>query len=156
MPKLDHSEWKDFPGTVHRLTGQSNGPFREVVLGEQAGLSQFGVHMERLPPGSRSSFRHWHEAEDEFVYVLQGEVVLVEDTETTLRAGDSAAWKAGTPVGHCLENRSSAEVHLLVVGTRSSRDTVHYPDHDLVQQIDASGRRFHRADGTLIPGDPGA
>ncbi len=155
MPKLSHSFWKDYPATVHRLTGQSNGPFSEVVLGEQAHLSQFGVHMERLPPGSRSSFRHWHETEDEFVYLLEGELVLIEDEETTLRAGDSAAWKAGAPVGHCLENRSGEPALLLVVGTRAAREVVHYPDHDLVMHRDGAGRRFHRADGTPIPDDAG-
>ncbi len=155
MPKLDHTRWQDFAAQVSRLTGTSNGPFSEVVLGEQAGLTQFGVHMERLPPGSRSSFRHWHETEDEFVYVVEGEVVLVEDRETTLRAGDSAAWKAGTPVGHCLENRSTQVAQLLVVGTRSARGAVHYADHDIVMHHDENGRRFTRADGSPIP-DPKA
>ena len=153
MPKLDHSKWEDFPAKVSRLTGISNGSYSEVVLGEQAGLSQFGVHMERLPPGSRSSFRHWHETEDEFVYVLQGEVVLVEDEETTLQAGDSAAWKAGAPVGHCLENRSNQAVQLLVVGTRAKHGTVHYSDYGIVMRHDESGRSFYRSDGSPIP-DP--
>ncbi len=99
---------------------QSKGPFSEVVLGEQAHLSHFGVHMERLPPGSRSSFRHWHEAEDEFLYVLQGEVV-----------------------------------QLVVVGTRGTRDVVHYPDHGIVMRRDGKDRRFQRADGTPIPDDAG-
>ncbi len=153
MPKLDPTRWEDFPSTVHRLTGASNGPYSEVVLGEQAGLSQFGVHLERLPPGSRSSFRHWHETEDEFVYVLQGEVVLIEDEETTLRAGDAAAWKAGFPVGHCLENRSDAVAQFLVVGTRARHGVVHYPDYGMVMRHDATGRRFQGADGTPIPDD---
>jgi uncharacterized cupin superfamily protein len=153
MPKLDHTKWEEFPAKVSRLTGTSNGPYSEVVLGEQAGLSQFGVHMERLPPGSRSSFRHWHETEDEFVYVVQGEVVLVEDEETILRAGDSAAWKAGVRVGHCLENRSSQVAQLLVVGTRAVQGTVHYADHGVVMRHDESGRSFYRTDGSPIP-DP--
>lgn len=110
MPRLDPCAWTDFPAQVHRAIGTTNGPFSEVVLGDQAGLSQCGVHMERLPPGSRSSVRHWHICEDEFVYVLQGEVVLVEDAVTVLHAGDCAAWKAGSAVGHCLENRSGAPV----------------------------------------------
>lgn len=75
MPKLDTTAWQDHAATLHRLTCQSNGPFSELVLSDQAKLSQFGVHLERLPPGSRSSFRHWHETEDELVYVLEGEVV---------------------------------------------------------------------------------
>jgi uncharacterized cupin superfamily protein len=151
MPKLDLSRWQHVPAKVSRFTGTSNGPFSEVVLGEQAGLSQFGVHVERLPPGSRSSFRHWHETEDEFAYVLEGELVLVEDTETLLKAGDAAAWKAGVPVGHCLENRSAADAVLLVVGTRAARGTVHYADHDVVMHHDENGRRFVRRDGTPWP-----
>lgn len=153
MPKLDHTKWEDSPAKVNRLTGTFNGPYSEVALGEQVGLSQFGVHMERLPPESRSSFRHWHETEDEFVYVLQGEVVLVEDEETTLHAGDSVAWKAGAPVGHCLEIRSNQAAQLLVVGTRASQGVVHYADYDIVMRHDESGRSFYRSEGSSIP-DP--
>ena len=153
MPKLDVTRWQDFPAKVSRYTGQSNGPCSEVVLGEQADLSQFGVHIERLPPGSRSSFRHWHETEDEFVYVIEGEVVLVESAETLLRAGDAAAWKAGAPEGHCLENRSTRDATFLVVGTRAPRGVVHYSDHDVVMHHDENGRRFFRKDGTPWPAD---
>jgi uncharacterized cupin superfamily protein len=150
MPKLDTSQWKDFPGAVNRFVGRSNGPFSELALGDQAGLSQFGVHLERLPPGSRSSLRHWHETEDEFVFVLDGELVLVEDRESVLRAGDAAAWKAGEPVGHCLENRSAAPATFLVVGTRAPQGVVHYPDHDIVMRHDGQGRTFSRPDGSPL------
>src|SRR6478736_3868557 len=109
MPKLAMDRWQDFPGNPNRLTGQNDGPYSQRVLGEQAKLTQFGVLLERLPPGSRSSHRHWHETEDEFVFVLAGEVVLVEDAETTLHAGEAAGWAAGAPVAHCLENRSAAD-----------------------------------------------
>ncbi len=96
------------------------------------GLSQFGARLERLPPGSRSSHRHWHETEDEFVFVLSGELVLVENEESVLRAGDAAAWAAGQPTAHCLENRSEEAAVYLVVGSRAPRGAVHYPDHDVV------------------------
>ena len=151
MPKLDVTKWQTFPAKVNRFTGLSNGPFSEVVLGDQADLSQFGAHIERLPPGSRSSFRHWHETEDELVYVVAGEVVLIENTESILKTGDAAAWKAGNPVGHCLENRSNSEVTLLVIGTRSARGVVHYSDHDVVMHHDEHGRRFYRKDGSQWP-----
>jgi len=150
MPKLDVDGWQAFPGNPNRLTGQNDGPYSQRVLGEQAKLTQFGVLLERLPPGSRSSHRHWHETEDEFVFVLSGELVLVEDTETTLRAGEAAAWAAGAPVAHCLENRSSADVVYLIVGSRAAAGVVHYPDHDIVMHHDASGRRFHRGDGSPL------
>lgn len=148
MPKLDITRWKTFPAKINRFTGLSNGSFSELVLGDQAGLSQFGVHIERLPAGARSSFRHWHETEDELVYVLAGEVVLIEDTETTMKTGDAAAWKAGVPVGHCLENRSHADATVLVIGARAVHGVVHYSDHDVVMHHDEHGRRFYRKDGS--------
>lgn len=150
MPKLDVSKWQDHPARVSRLTGTSNGPFSELVLGDQADLTQFGVHLERLPPGSRSSFRHWHETEDEFVFVLEGELVLVEDRESLLRPGDAAAWKAGAPQAHCLENRSDRIATFLVVGTRAIRGVVHYPDYGIVMHHDGDERRFTREDGTPL------
>ena len=153
MPKLDITTWQDHPAKTHRLTGQSNGPFSELVLGDQAKLSQFGAHLERLPPGSRSSFRHWHETEDELVYVLEGEVVLIEDEESVLRVGDAAAWKAGVAVAHCLENRSAQPATVLMVGTRAASGVVHYPDHGLVLRHDENGHKFFRADGSPVP-DP--
>jgi uncharacterized cupin superfamily protein len=151
MPKLEVSRWQDFPASTNRLTGTTNGPYSEAVLGDQANLTQFGVHLERLPPGSRSSFRHWHETEDEFVFVLDGELVLIEDEETVLRAGDAAAWKAGVPVGHCLENRSDQHATFLCVGTRAQRGVVHYSDYPVVMSHDEQGRRFQRPDGSPIP-----
>ena len=88
MPKPRLGDWPDRPGGRNRSTGQDNGPRAALAPGDEAGLVQFGAQPERLPPGSRSSHRHWHEAEDELVFVLSGELVLVEDTETVLRAGE--------------------------------------------------------------------
>src|SRR3984885_9342026 len=101
-------------------------------LGDAAGLKQFGVNLLRLPPGAWSSQRHWHTAEDEFVYVLEGEVVLVTDAgEETLRPGDCAGFKAGVEDGHHLQNRSKADVVLLEVGSRKAEDAGDYPDIDM-------------------------
>lgn len=150
MPKLNIACWAEHPGAANRLTGQNDGPYAELVLGDQARLTQLGVRLERLPPGSRSSHRHWHETEDEFVYVLAGELVLVEDEESLLHAGDAAAWAAGAPVAHCLENRSAIDAVVLVVGHRASSGTVHYPDHDVVMHHEGEARRFTRADGSPI------
>lgn len=137
--------------TSHPVLGASLGPYSHVVLGELGGLPQFGLHLETLPPGSRSSHRHWHEAEDELVYVLSGEVVLIEDEETVLKAGEAAAWPANTPVGHCLENRSGHDATYLVVGTRGMADAVHYPDAGVTLSI--TGRRhrvFRDGSGAVI------
>ena len=76
-------------------------------------------------PQSRPSVRHWHEREEEFVYVLTGELILVEEQEVILRAGDAAGWQAGAPHVHCLENRSSRSATVLIVGTRAPEETVH-------------------------------
>jgi len=102
-------------------------------LGEAAGLSQFGVNLLRLPPGAWSSQRHWHTAEDEFVFVVEGEVVLVTDTgDEVLRAGACAGFKANEPNGHHLVNRSQRDVVVLEVGGRDSRDGTFYSDIDML------------------------
>ena len=127
---------------------------KRIRLGDAAGLTQFGVNLLRLPPGVWSSQRHWHTAEDEFVYVLEGEVVLVSDAgEEVLRAGDCAGFKAGERDGHQLQNRTETEVVILEVGARNpERDAVDYPDIDLA--IAAGARTFVHKDGTPYPPRP--
>ena len=102
-------------------------------LGDLAGLSQFGVNLTRLPAGGWSSQRHWHTDEDEFIFIVSGEVVLVTDSgEETLVAGDCAGFKAGSGDAHHLQNRSQAQVVYLEVGARRpDEDEVFYPDIDL-------------------------
>jgi uncharacterized cupin superfamily protein len=118
-------------------------------LGDVAGLTQFGVNLLRLPPGSWSSQRHWHTASDEFIYVLSGEVTLVTDAgEERLRAGDAAGFKAGEPNGHCLRNLSQSEVLVLEVGSRVPGDVGHYPELDLVAHADGRPALYTRRDGT--------
>lgn len=117
-------------------------------LGDAAGLLDFGVNLLRLPPGAWSSQRHWHSAEDEFVYVLEGEVVLVTDAgEEILRAGDCAGFRAGVRDGHHLQNRSAADVLVLEVGSRKAEDTGEYSDIDMRFSPDG----FTRKDGTPYP-----
>ncbi len=113
-----------------------DGPCRQRIrqaLGDAAALTQFGVNLLRLPPGAWSSQRHWHTAEDEFAYVLAGEVVLItESGEETLRAGDCAGFKAGMADAHHLQNRTNDEAVILEVGSRRpDADAVDYPDIDL-------------------------
>ena len=114
--------------------------FKADTVDQQAGgLRQFGAFIEILPPGSTSSIKHWHSAEDEMVYVLEGEVTLTEGhTEVVLRPGDAATFRAGDPVGHFLENRSSASTRCLVIGIRAPLDTITYPDHDRICVRDRS------------------
>jgi uncharacterized cupin superfamily protein len=124
-------------------------------LGDAAGLTQFGVNLLRLQPGSWSSQRHWHTGEDEFVYVLEGEVVLVTNSgEETLRAGDCAGFKAGDPDGHQLQNRSDREAVVLEIGGRQpENDGVDYPDIDLM--LRAGSRDYLHKDGTPYPASSG-
>src|SRR6476469_5171569 len=86
-------------------------------IGDAVGLTQFGVNITRIEAGSASALRHWHEQEDEFIYVLEGELVLAEnDGETVLKAGDCAGFKSGSGIAHCLINRSNRDALYLEVG----------------------------------------
>jgi uncharacterized cupin superfamily protein len=120
-------------------------------VGDAAGLSDFGVNLLRLPPGAWSSQRHWHCAEDEFVYVLDGEVVLVTDSgEEILRAGDCAGFKAGIKDGHHLQNRYSRQAVVLEIGSRKAADDEgDYPDIDL--RFLKAGAGFAHKDGRPYP-----
>jgi uncharacterized cupin superfamily protein len=116
-------------------------------LGDAAGLTDFGVNLMRLPPGGWSSQRHWHSAEDELVYVLEGEVVLVEeDGETMLRAGDCAAFPKNSGNGHHMINRSGSVAVYLEVGSRSPDDVITCSDVDMMSPS-RDGRFLHK-DGT--------
>ncbi len=117
-------------------------------LGDVAALTQFGVNLLRLAPGAWSSQRHWHSTEDEFVWVLEGEVVLVaDDGEEILHAGDCAGFPAGVANGHHLQNRSAGDVVVLEVGSRRpAEDACDYPDLDMVIK---PGVGFCHRDGRL-------
>jgi uncharacterized cupin superfamily protein len=117
-------------------------------LGDAAGLTQFGVNLLRLAPGVWSSQRHWHTGQDEFVYVISGEVVLVTDAgEEILKPGDCAGFKAGDKDGHHLQNRSDGDAVLLEIGTRVEGDGGEYSDIDMAFQVGAAAM-YTRKDGT--------
>ena len=149
MPKIDIAK-----ATV-RTKGVYPEPWRAITegrekaaLGDVVGLTQFGVNLTRLKPGAASALRHWHQAEDEFVYVLEGEIMLIEDGGTTvLQRGDAAGFKAGVANGHHLVNKSQCDAVYLEVGTRAKRERAHYSDVDLILDRDESGFRFSRRSG---------
>jgi uncharacterized cupin superfamily protein len=153
MPKVDIEKLQ-----VDTSTGYPQ-PYRDMVagrsrrrLGNAVGLDQFGVNLTRLKPGAQSSMRHWHAMEDEFVYVLEGEVVLCEnDGETVLRPGEAAGFKAGDANGHCLVNRSNRDVVFLEIGTRSPTEQVDYPDIDMKVRKDEKGLVYSRKSGEPYP-----
>ena len=118
-------------------------------LGNAGGLDQFGVNLTTLKPGASSALRHWHEREDEFIYLLEGEVVLIEDEgETVLNPGDAATFKANSGNGHHLVNRSKSDAVYLEVGTRSKIEHVEYPEADLKVVRDDQGFRYTHKDGS--------
>ena len=119
-------------------------------LGDAFGLTQFGVNLLRLPPGQWSSQRHWHHREDEFVYVLEGEVALVTDAgEQRLGPGMVAGFEAGVPDGHHLVNRSDRDAVVLEVGTRTQGEEADYSDIDMLVRLDDKGaERYVHKDGT--------
>lgn len=121
---------------------------RRWQLGDVAGLTQFGVNLLRLAPGCWSAQRHWHSHEDEFVWVVEGEVVLVDDAgEHVLRAGDCAGFKAGVANGHHIQNRSDREAVLLEAGSRRpGEDGCDYPDIDMIS--DPKTDAYLHRDGT--------
>ena len=150
MPKLDLT-------SIPKRKGSSYpAPFDKEVanrirqrLGEAGGLTQFGVNLLHLLPGAWSSQRHWHALEDEFVYVISGEIVLITDRgEEILRAGDCVAFPRNVPDGHHLVNKSGTAAFCLEIGTRTTDDHVVYSDIDMVHD---PKHGFTHKDGAPYP-----
>ncbi len=152
MPRIDIVAVPERKGTGY--PPPFDAPFAQRIrqrLGNAGGLADFGVNLMRLPPGGWSSQRHWHSHEDEFVFVLEGELTLVEDEgETLLRAGDCAAFPKGTGDGHHMINRSDAVAVYLEMGSRHPDDLTACSDIDVMSAA-ADGRFVHK-DGTPYPG----
>lgn len=149
MPRIDPADAVLRKGTGY--PAPFDEPCRERLrrrLGDAGGLTQFGVNQLTLPPGVWSSQRHWHSHEDEFVWVLSGEVVLINEAgETILKAGDCAAFPAGAPDGHQLINRGVVEAVVLEIGSRHpDQDRAVYPDIDMV--LEPGEGHFRRKDGS--------
>ena len=151
MPKIDHAAVPEVTGTGYPPPFDAPCAARvRQRLGNAGGLSDFGVNLMRLPPGQWSSQRHWHSHEDEFVYVLEGELTLVEDGgETVLRAGDCAAFPKGTGNGHHMINKAGVTARYLEVGSRVQADLTTCSDIDMMS-ANADGRFVHK-DGTPYP-----
>ncbi len=149
MPKIDIDKLP-----LETRTGYPP-PYDRVVVGRErkrlgnaVGLDQFGVNLTRLKPGAASALRHWHEQEDELVFILEGEATLIEDDgETLLKPGDAAGFKANSRNGHQLVNKSARDVVYLEVGTRSKYERAHYPEADLKVVGDDKGMRYTHKNG---------
>jgi uncharacterized cupin superfamily protein len=153
MPKVDIAKVPVKSGTFYPAQFQAECKGRhKQAIGDAIGLTQFGVNITRIEPGQTSALRHWHEQEDEFIYMLEGELVLAEnDGEVVLKAGDAAGFKAGSGVAHRLINRSNRDAVYFEVGTRAKTERVHYPDVDLELVRDEKGRRYQRRNGEPYP-----
>ena len=153
MPKIDIAKVPvdsrtNYPEPFNRAV---EGRLRRR-LGNAAGLDQFGVNLTTLKPGSATALRHWHEKEDELVYILEGEVVLIEDAgETLLKRGDAAGFKANVRNGHHLVNKSKSDAVLLEIGTRSKNERAEYADIDMQVIRYESGFRYLHKDGKPYP-----
>jgi uncharacterized cupin superfamily protein len=151
LPALD-------PADVPAVTGSSYPEqFKAAVagrakrrLGDALGLTIFGVNLTTIGPGAQSALRHWHSAQDEFIYMLEGELVLVTDEgEQVLKPGMCAGFPAGKANGHHLINRTGRDAVYLEVGDRTRNDAVTYPDNNIVAPATGDGsRRFTKKDGT--------
>lgn len=148
MPKIDISAIPVIIGTGYPAPFNENSSGRvRRRLGDAGRLTDFGVNLMSLPPGKWSSQRHWHSHEDEFVYVIQGELLLVEDKqETVLRAGDCAAFPKGSGNGHHLRNGSEGVALYLEVGSRHPDDLTTCSDVDMMSS-NRDGLFVHK-DGT--------
>ncbi len=133
-----------------RASRESFGVSDTAGLSDAGGLTQYGAYLQTLQPGARSSNKHWHEGEDEFLYVLSGEVTVTENESVALlHAGDAACWPAGVPTAHYVSNDSAAPCSYLIVGTRVDRDVCHYPDTGRTLHTEGKEWRLLEADGTI-------
>lgn len=119
------------------------------AMGDFFGLTQYGVNLATLAPGAWSAQRHWHKVEDEFIYVVEGELTLIDDDgEHTLTPGMCAGFKAGVANAHKIVNKSAKPASYLEVGLRSPSEQVVYPDVDLKGVKENNKFRFTKRDGT--------
>ena len=131
------------------------GVMETASFSDSAGIQQYGAYLQTLQPGARSSTRHWHEREDEFLYVVSGKVTVVEDDGPhVLEPGDAACWPAGVPNAHHVMNQSTDPCSYLIVGTRLTHDVCHYPDVGKTLHTEGQTWRVVDAAGTVLKSGP--
>jgi uncharacterized cupin superfamily protein len=152
MPKIDLSSVPLKTGSIYpakyadQMAGRSS-----LRLGDAGGLTQFGANLVMLDAGAKSSLRHWHLKEDEFVMVTAGTVTLVDDMgETSMTVGDCAAFPAGDENGHHFINQTDTDAAFLVVGTKAPAETATYSDIDMMVTIANGAANFTKKDGSEV------
>ena len=154
MPKFtpDTAQTESHDGKDHPC-----GPYEAILFSDSGGLTQFGAFVEILPSGSKSSIKHWHQNEDEMIYMLEGKALVHEGDYTyVLNTGEVATFKAGDAIGHFIENTGKSPVKYLVIGTRSTSEVVTYPDNDSVLKFErrVGTQRFKEHSYTTLSGEP--
>lgn len=153
MPKIDREALEPYERAVYpgALRQRTRG-YTKLKLSDAGGLTQFGIGEVTLEPGSASGLYHWHTLEDEFIYVLEGELTIVEAGEVySLGPGESATFKAGVEIGHTAENRRDKPVRFLELGSRIEREVCYYPGVDM-RFVRSTMHMFENRDGK--PHDP--
>ena len=155
MPKVDLSKLEARSGSIYPAPYDAEMEGRSSLrVGDAGGLTQFGANIVILAPGAKSSLRHWHVEQDEFVMVTQGRCTLIDDHgETQMTVGDCATFPANDGNGHHFINNTDDEARFLVIGTRTPTETAWYSDLDLKVSVDATGFTFTRKDGSPLQGD---
>ena len=158
MPKINlidtkYSEGR-YPKELMKYYKGNTDTYKQIKVGDLGGLTQFGVNKTILPTNSATAMRHWHEEEDEFVFIISGSAILVDkDGEHEMNAGDCATFKAGDNNGHAIVNKSHKDVILLEIGTRAQKDIVHYTNKDLTNEVDRTQTKqntFKDSSGKII------
>ena len=159
MPKIDIANAPVRTGSIYPPPHDAEMEGRSSLrLGDAGGLTQFGANLVTLKPGAKSSLRHWHVHEDEFLMVTHGTATLIDDMgETPLQCGDFAAFPAGDENGHCIANKSGSEVQFLVIGSRAQEETAYYSDLDMMVRISSGSAEFtHKNGQPYVAVDPAA
>ena len=152
MPVIDKTKVPVKTGSLYPAPYDAEMAGRSSLrLGDAGGLTQFGANLVMLEPGAKSSLRHWHQNEDEFVMVTDGTCTLIDDHgETEMTVGDCAAFPANDPNGHHLINKTDAPAAFLVIGTRTNDETATYSDVDLKVRLKDGTANFTRRDGSAL------
>ena len=158
MPKINlintkYSEGR-YPKELIKYYQGNTDTYKQIKVGDLGGLTQFGVNKTILPKNSATAMRHWHEEEDEFVFIISGSAILIDkDGEHEMNSGDCATFKVCDNNGHAIVNKSNKDVVLLEVGTRAKKDIVHYTDKDLINDVDRTQTKqntFKDSSGKVI------